>query len=451
MIRSAYFRQSIILAIGDIVAYLVSLIFTLTIRYGHIPGRFLLSIHLPAFSILFLLFLIINYSAGLYNRQSLLSDTKRVLGLLIRSQIIAALISTAFFYFAPVAIAPKANLFIYVVISTAILAIWRLVMFPVVSKFKNDRAILIGSGEEINELKSEINSHARYGFMIVDSLAPTSGDMGEIISNTVKKTQASVIVADLHNNSVGSAISSLYSLIFSGLQVIDAARLYESIFDRIPLSMVGERWLVENTGTTIAGRRSYDLLKRIADIGISLALGLLSLVFYPFVYMAIKLEDRGPIFIVQERVGKNGQIIKIIKFRSMAANDSGAYVSGGKTHLKITKVGRIIRLTRIDELPQLWNVLRGDISIIGPRPELPALVSVYEKEIPYYHVRHLIKPGLSGWAQIYHEAHPHHAVAVDDTRDKLSYDLYYVKHRSFMLDIRIALQTLRALISRRGV
>ena len=135
----------------------------------------------------------------------------------------------------------------------------------------------------------------------------------------------------------------------------------------------------------------------------------------------------------------------------MTSNDGGNYSASGKSELQITRVGKFIRLTRIDELPQLWNVLRGDISLVGPRPEFPSLVAVYEKEIPYYNVRHLIQPGLSGWAQIYHSAHPHHAVAVNDTRDKLSYDLYYVKHRSFLLDLRIALQTFKALISKSGV
>ena len=181
-------------------------------------------------------------------------------------------------------------------------------------------------------------------------------------------------------------------------------------------------------------------------------IGLISLVVYPFVYIAIKLEDGGSVFVMQERVGKNGKIIKMFKFRSMTSNDSGSYhQNGGKTTLKVTRVGKFIRMTRIDELPQLWSVIKGDQSLIGPRPELPALTKVYEEQIPYYNARHLIKPGLSGWAQISHHAHPHHAVAVSDTRDKLSYDLFYVKNRSLLLDLRIALQTLKALISRQGI
>ncbi len=114
-------------------------------------------------------------------------------------------------------------------------------------------------------------------------------------------------------------------------------------------------------------------------------------------------------------------------------------------------MGNILRKTRIDELPQLWNVLVGDISLIGPRPELPTGVAIYDKEIPYYNIRHLIKPGLSGWAQIHQENHPHHGAEVNLTREKLTYDIYYIKNHSFWLDIKIALKTIKALLSRTGI
>jgi lipopolysaccharide/colanic/teichoic acid biosynthesis glycosyltransferase len=117
---------------------------------------------------------------------------------------------------------------------------------------------------------------------------------------------------------------------------------------------------------------------------------------------------------------------------------------------KITRAGAFLRKSRLDELPQLWDVLRGDLSLVGPRPELPALTKIYEKEIPYYNVRHLIKPGLSGWAQLYHDNHPHRGGNVEETKNKLSYDLYYIKNRSFWLDFRVALKTIKTLLSRAG-
>ena len=452
MIHTKSSVYTAILLVGDLVAYLFSLIIALAIRYGQIPGRALIYLHLSSFAILFIVFIIINFSAGLYNKRSLLSPN-RIPGLLVRTQAIAVLISVAFFYFAPVSITPKANLFIYAIVSTLLLALWRMVIFPVASSARSQRAVLVGVNGEIQDLFDEINTRSRYGITFVEKLEPAANAEATVakIGEAVRRANASVIVVDLHNKMVESAIPFLYSLIFSGVQVIDAAKLYEGIFDRVPLSMVGERWLVENTGASAVGRLVYDVVKRTIDILVAGILGVISLIFYPFIFWAIRMDDKGPLFIRQDRIGRNGRPIKIIKFRSMAANDGGAYNSEGKSDLQVTHVGKFIRFTRIDELPQLWNVLRGDISLIGPRPELPALVSVYEKEIPYYNVRHLIQPGLSGWAQIYHATHPHHAVAVNDTRDKLSYDLYYVKHRSFLLDLRIALQTFRALLSKRGV
>ena len=117
----------------------------------------------------------------------------------------------------------------------------------------------------------------------------------------------------------------------------------------------------------------------------------------------------------------------------------------------MTRVGNYLRKTRIDELPQLWNVIRGDLSLIGPRPELPHFVELYDREIPYYNIRHLITPGLSGWAQTHHDQHPHHEADTTETKNKLSYDLYYIKNRSLMLDVKIALLTIRTLLSRSGI
>jgi lipopolysaccharide/colanic/teichoic acid biosynthesis glycosyltransferase len=183
------------------------------------------------------------------------------------------------------------------------------------------------------------------------------------------------------------------------------------------------------------------------DIFLSFVIGLVSLLLYPFVAIAIKLDDGGKILFAQDRVGKNNKLIKILKFRSMSERSGDTEQS----EARVTRVGKWLRALRIDELPQLWSVLKGDISMIGPRPEIPTLVKHYEDEISYYNVRHLIKPGLSGWAQLYHKDPPKVVADSQKTRRKLSYDLYYIKNRSFMLDIKIALKTIKALLSRSGV
>jgi lipopolysaccharide/colanic/teichoic acid biosynthesis glycosyltransferase len=223
-------------------------------------------------------------------------------------------------------------------------------------------------------------------------------------------------------------------------------KIYEDIFDRIPLSLVKYSWFLENISAS--AQKGYDILKRLMDIALSVFLGVISIFVYPFVFIAIKIEDGGPIFFSQERVGQNNKIIKVTKFRSMEVHNDP---HGIASEPKQTKVGAFLRKTRIDELPQLWNVVIGDLSMVGPRPEIPKLVKFYEKEIPYYNIRHLIKPGLSGWAQLYQTDAPKFEAQVGETKKKLSYDLYYIKNRSLMLDLKVALRTIKILLSREGI
>lgn len=445
-------KRAVALLVGDLVVYVFSLILTLTIRYGQLPTRSLLADHIMAFLVLFVFFALIGFIIGIYDKQSSFLRAK-FQGILVKAQIVNIFFGIAFFYLAPVIITPKANLAIFFVVSTVFLFVWRAVMFPVLSSSKPQPAILVGDGIDVDDLYHEVNAGMRYGLVFKDKIRPDDeNQLDERIIDSLGKTGAKIIVADFHDKKVESVMPVLYSRILAGNHIINASKLYEEIFDRIPLSMVGEKWFVENAMTAFGNKRVFDIAKRLMDICISFFILIPLLVIYPFVYLAIKINDGGRIFINQTRIGKNGKLIKMAKFRSMTADDGGAYgQNGGKTKLKVTKVGKFIRLTRIDELPQIFSVMKGDQSLIGPRPELPDLVRVYEKEIPHYGIRHSIKPGLSGWAQIYHRAHPHHAIAVDDTRDKLSYDLYYLKNRSIMLDLRIALQTAKALLSRQGV
>ncbi|MDE1940669.1 MAG: sugar transferase [Patescibacteria group bacterium] len=447
-------RSTATLIVGDALAYVFSLILTLAIRYGEIPGRSLLGEHMRSFSILIVIFILVNFSAGLYDkRAALVRNGSRNLFLTI--QIIDIVIGVVFFYFAPVSIAPKANLVIYFIVATAMLYFWRTIMYPVVSHARRQPAILVGSGPEIEDLRLEVNGSSRYGLIFVETIDPHAysgrpADLAKAVSSSVADSRAQAVAADMYDEDVESAMPSLYPLVFSGVQVIDAERLYESIFDRVPLSIVSERWLIEQSNAVLASRVVYDGLKRLIDIAIAVFGGIVSLVFYPFVWAAIKMEDGGPLFITQTRTGKNGRQIRITKFRTMSGNDEGKYGSEGVTKNKVTKVGAFLRKSRIDEFPQFWNVLKGDLSMVGPRPELPALVSVYEKEIPYYSARHLVKPGVIGWALIYHQAHPHHAIDTEETANKLSYDLFYIKNRSFGLDLKIVFRTIQVLLRRLG-
>ncbi len=445
-------KEALLLFIGDVFFFYFSLWLTLCVRYGEWPSMELLQSHLYPFSLLFVVWVFVFFVSGLYEKHTLLLRNK-IPAIILNAQLINSGLAALFFYLIPAfGITPKTNLFICLIISFASVLVWRIYgerFFKVVNP---QRAILIGSGAEMKELLQEVNNNPRYDLYFISSIELDridSLDFNEEILKRVYSEGVQVIAADLKNDKVLPILPNLYNLMFSHVRFIDMYKIYEDIFDRIPLSLVRYNWFLENI--SVSQDIIYDIFKRMMDVAISSVLGVLSLVVYPCVYVAIKLDDGGALFSFQERVGHNNQIIKIMKFRTMTiANDSGDWQDKGKSN-KITRVGAFLRRARIDELPQLWNVLKGDMSLIGPRPEFPGPVKQYVEQIPYYNIRHIIKPGLSGWAQIYHENHPHHAVAVDATREKLSYDLFYIKNRSLMLDIKIALKTMKALLSRTGI
>src|SRR3989344_4617594 len=442
-------KEAWVLLLGDLACFVAALWLSLLLRYAEPPTGGLYFDHLTPFGFLFAAWVVSFYIAGLYEKHTVIlqSNLPQVLA---ATQLTNSGFAVIFFYFIPFfGITPKTILFIYLFISFALVLSWRTYGYFAIGRKKTTNAIIIGSGEEMKELCADVNSNPIYNLRFISSVdlnrTDENGFWKEIMER-VYSEDVSVIAIDLSNKNVEPVLPHLYNLIFSRVNFIDMHKIYEDIFDRVPLSLLRYNWFLENISTT--PHAAYDALKRFMDIMISLPLTLISMVIYPFIWLAIKLEDGGALFIIQERVGRNNKVMKILKFRSMSRDDRGEYAIGGAVN-EVTKVGSFLRKTRIDELPQLLNVLKGDLSLIGPRPELPNLVKHYTEEIPYYNIRHIIKPGLSGWAQIYGE-HGHSKVAFDETRNKLSYDLYYIKNRSFLLDLKIALRTLKTLVSLAG-
>lgn len=433
--------ESIFLLCGDIIVFALSLWLALIVRYLEVPAKDLFIDHLVPFTFIFALSIAIFYIAGLYGKHTMLFKS-RLPSIIFYAQVISALVAALFFYLVPhFGITPKTNLFIYLVISFGLMFLWRLYGVSLFGFRKREKAILIGSGHEMRELLEEVNNNSRYNLTFVSSLdleEVDQIDFNEELLGTIYSEEITSIVIDIRNKKVESILPKLYNLIFSKVQFIDKYKVYEDIFDRVPLSVLTYTWFLENI--SLRTHIVYDLLKRAMDLAISIMLGLISLPFYPLVWIAIKIDDGGPMLFTQERIGKHNKVMNIFKFRSMTTTEPR----------EVTRVGAFLRATRIDELPQILNVLRGDLSLVGPRPEIPQLARSYEKEIPYYSIRHLIKPGLSGWAQIHQENPPKFDLAYDGTKLKLSYDLYYIKNRSLLLDLKIALHTIRTLLSRSG-
>lgn len=443
-------NEPLILLLGDLGSFVVALWLSLFIRNLEVPSLGLLLMHLLPFSFLFILWILVFYIAGLYEKHTVILKSK-LPNILANTQLMNSALAVVFFYFIPFfGITPKTILFIYLFVTFVLILSWRRYGYSFISHAHLNNAILIGSGDEMKELLEEVNNNSIYNIKFTSSVdlsrADEKGFWEEILAHIYSK-DVSIIAIDLANENVEPVLPHLYNLIFSKINFIDMHKIYEDIFDRVPLSLIKHDWFLENISTT--PRAGYDALKRFMDILISIPLLIVPLVSLPFVFIAMKLEDNGPLFSHQNRIGHNNRIIRLLKFRTMLFNDDGDWKEKGVKN-RVTKVGNFLRKTRLDEFPQLWNVLIGDISLIGPRPEFPEAVKHYSHDIPYYNVRHLIKPGLSGWAQIYQDGHPHHGVDTFETANKLSYDLYYIKNRSFLLDIKIALRTLKTIASIAG-
>ncbi len=442
-------KESLILLLGDIVAFALSLWLSLWLRYGEIPSTEIFLSLLTPFAILSVLWIIAFFIAGLYEKQRI-ARRNRLPELLLKTQAFNSVLAIAFFYFLPFfGVAPKIILFIYIALCFVFTFLWRNYALHLFGSKKRDNAMLIGRGADAHELKNEINGNPRYNFQIavaIDTSALDSIDFNKDILERIYQDDISIIVIDSYDEKVAPILPHLYNLIFSQVQFIDLYRLYEEIFDRIPLSLVRYSWFLENI--SLAPHVMYDAFKRLMDVVVSIIGVIISSPFFIF-SMALLTIEGGGIWSFQERVGEHGKIIRLIKFRTMTYANAGDLVDGRKN--EVTKIGKFLRKARIDELPQFFNVIKGDISLVGPRPEFPKAVAEYAKVIPYYGVRHIIKPGLSGWAQIYHENHPHHGIDIKETQNKLSYDLFYIKNRSFTLDIIIALKTIKTLLSREGI
>src|SRR5258708_5090956 len=274
--------------------------------------------------------------------------------------------------------------------------------------------------------------------------APPYGDVAHYLEEYEGNLDA-IILRESSQELPAAVAQKLMELHFSGVPTYTLELFHEVYWRKIPLYRLNQTWLFQE-GFQIAREPVFERLKRLSDIVLA-ALGLLlALPLFPLVAAAIWLGDRGPVFFQQPRVGRNRVLFDIVKLRTMRASTGvgDAYTRTGDN--RIPPIGRFLRATRLDEVPQLWNVLCGDMSLIGPRAEWVRLVEEYEKQIPCYHFRHLVKPGITGWAQVNYP----YGANLEDTLRKLEYDLYYIRYFSFILDASIVLKTIHIMLFGKG-
>ncbi|WP_340315129.1 TIGR03013 family XrtA/PEP-CTERM system glycosyltransferase [Rhizorhabdus argentea] len=318
------------------------------------------------------------------------------------------------------------------------------------------RVLLLGAGRNAKRL-ADMERRAGAAFVIVGCVdmkdAPAQIEAAisrtdiESLADLVEKTAANEVVLALDERRNTVPVDALLRLKTTGVHVTDIADFLERETGRIDLDTVRPSWLIFSDGFS-SGRQLSLILKRGFDLAVSALLLAITAPVILATAMLIKLDSPGPAFYRQSRVGRYGEIFEILKLRSMRqdAESGGSAIWAQKGDARVTRIGRIIRLIRVDELPQMWTVLKGDMSFVGPRPERPEFVAELEKQIPFYAERHMIKPGITGWAQINYP----YGANLDDARHKLEYDLYYTKNYSPFLDVLIILQTLRVLLWAEG-
>lgn len=321
-----------------------------------------------------------------------------------------------------------------------------------------ERVLIVGSGEIAIEIAREILGRKDAGYRIVGFVDNDPALVGQSILNPkviglshdldeiVKREDVDRIIVSIGERRGKFPTSELLHLSLGGaVSIEEGASFYERLTGRVSLDMIRPSWLIFS-GRGRQARIAW-LIRALMHRLVALVGSILSLPIALLTMTLIKLESPGPVFYKQERVGKNGKPFVIMKFRSMRVDAEKAgpvWASSGDD--RVTRVGRVIRKIRVDEIPQFWNILRGEMSFVGPRPERPHFVSQLAEEIPYYEQRHLIAPGLTGWAQI---KYPYGA-SIEDARQKLQYDLYYIKNQSLVLDAIILFETVKIILFGRG-
>ena len=319
-----------------------------------------------------------------------------------------------------------------------------IVIMGVVEK---EHVVFVGENDYTQDLLESVKKDGQYVFAASLNNTDTKALGKEIVE--MYKTKKFDVLVDFTDKLLGDPklTGKLLQYKLEGLQYYNYLEFYETYENKLPISHLSPKWFLENTGFEIYHNNFNLKAKRLLDLFFAMLIGIFAAPVIILAAIIVKLESKGPVFFIQERIGEGNKKFNIVKFRSMttdAEKDGPQWAS--KNDNRVTKFGKIMRATRIDELPQLWNVLRGEMSFVGPRPEREFFIQQLEKEIPYYNLRHTVKPGLTGWAQVMYP----YGASVEDAYRKLQYDLYYIKHHSIPFDVKVLLKTVTIVIFGKG-
>jgi len=356
---------------------------------------------------------------------------------------------------------PRGGVAYFLISVSALTLVWRVLYIRIftTSAFMR-RALIVGAGKAGRTLLQIYNGMQPSPFLVAGVIDDDAEKMNtdveghrvlggaDSLSRWIEEENVSDLIVCISGEIGGRMFQTLLDLQERGLEIVRMQTVYEELMGRVPIFHLEADWILRNFIETSRVNVFYLLAKRLMDLFVGL-LGLLLLVaISPFVALANLFESGRPIFYTQTRSGQSDHPYELIKFRTMRqdAEKDGQPQWAKENDERITRVGRVLRKTHLDELPQCLNILRGEMSLVGPRPERPELITMFQKYVPFYRARLLVKPGLTGWAQV----HQNYAANVAETNMKLEYDLYYIKHRSLLLDLIIMLRTPATVLGLRG-
>jgi exopolysaccharide biosynthesis polyprenyl glycosylphosphotransferase len=409
----------------------LSLMLVVNFRYPEGLSPADLRLHLTHFTAVHALWLAVLFMHRVFDLQVLRRTRATMLGL-ASGMTVNLVIAVLYFYAQPgLIITPRRFLLAHVALTFVLLLAWNSLMKYVLANRLVEELYLFSNGHNIAEFIKELQRHPLRGLRLAGTLDSTG--LTAAIQNNLFGSGTSLIIPE-RQEIPAEVLAQFYSIRLRQVRFYRYQELYELLARKVYGPGLNELWFLENIA--YGNRPVYETVKRILDITTGLVGVVVLGLVYPLVALAIKLDSQGSVVFHQSRVGKYGTIFTVYKFRTMHAD--GAHDTWtGKNDPRITRVGRFLRRSRLDELPQAWNLIQGNMSLVGPRPEQPQIAERLRQEIEFYDERHSVKPGLTGWGQL-----NVYARTVAETKTKLQYDLYYIKHRSFLLDCEIILKTL---------
>ena len=436
-------ERKLLLAAGDTVLVAASLIIAFNLRTGPIQHA-ALTIPWRGVVLVTAIWLALAQVVDAYDLHDAVSARAifRVVATTVTLETIALLVV---FFVVPYGVT-RPTILIWVPVAALTVLCWRLLYRRVFARaIFAGRIMLVADAETVDRVWTEVDEHLTGLYRVVGTIHPADADAGSRLRAAATGRAADQIVLGAEDDLPTGLLESLVDCYDLGLVVRSVADIYEELTGRLLIERLRQTWLLslQQRGET---SRVYAVFKRLVDIVAGVLGSVLLAVLLPFVWVAVKLEDRGPVFHRQNRVGHFGKPFEILKLRTMRAHPDQSLRWTAEGDERITRMGKVLRRLHLDELPQAWNILRGEMSVVGPRPEQLQYVEELRESIPYYKTRLSVRPGLTGWAQVNYG----YGSGVDGSTVKLSYDLYYIKHQSVALDLLIIARTMFAVATLKG-